>query len=131
MNDTTIVIAQEDRTLATLTHLSGLAGYVFPLGGIIVPIVIWMTKKDHPVISSIAKQAILLNVIVFLTICVSAILLLTVVLIPIVLLGWLALAIGAFALPIIGALRANEGRYYRYPVIGVTPDTITMSQPVV
>jgi uncharacterized Tic20 family protein len=114
-----------------LTHLSGLAGYVYPLGGVIVPILIWVTKKDHPVISSIAKQAVLLNVMVFLTICVSAILLLTVVLIPVVLLGWLALAIGAFALPIIGALRANEGRYYRYPVIGVTPDTITMSQPVV
>lgn len=131
MNDTTVVIAQEDRTLATLTHLSGLAGYVFPLGGVIVPILIWVTKKDHPVISSIAKQAVLLNVMVFLTICVSAILLLTVILIPVVLLGWLALAIAAFAFPIIGALRANEGRYYRYPVIGVTPDTMTVSQPVV
>ena len=124
MNEPNIVIAPEDRTLAALTHLSGLSGYIVPLGGIIVPILIWMTKKDSPVISSIAKQAILLNVTVFLLICAGVVLFFTVILIPVVILAWVALALAAVALPIIGALRAHEGRYYRYPVIGVTPDNV-------
>jgi uncharacterized Tic20 family protein len=121
MSHSSVVIAPEERALATLTHLSGLAGYIFPFGGIIVPIVIWMTKKDSPVISCIAKQAILLNLIVFLTFCVSWVLFLTILLIPFVIAGWVVLGIAAVALPIIGAIRAGDGNYYRYPVVGVEP----------
>ena len=124
MNDPNIAIAPEDRTLAALTHLSGLSGYIVPLGGIIVPILIWMTTKDSPVIASIAKQAILLNVSVFLLICSGFLLFLTVILIPVVILAWVALGLAAVALPIVGAIRANEGRYYRYPVVGTTPDVV-------
>lgn len=130
MNAPNIAIAPEDRTLAALTHLSGLSGYIVPLGGIIVPILIWMTKKDSPVIASIAKQAILLNVSVFLMLCAGAVLFFTVILIPVVVIGALVLAFGAVALPIIGAIRANDGRYYRYPVIGVTPDHVTSTNPL-
>ena len=110
-----------DRTVAALTHLSGLAGYVVPLGGIVVPIVIWAVRKDSEVISSIAKQAILLNVAVFLLVAVTAVLWLTLILIPLVLLFWGALGIVAVALPIIGALKANQGEYFRYPVVGTAP----------
>lgn len=130
MNDPNIAIAPEDRTLAALTHLSGLSGYIVPLGGIIVPILIWMTKKDSPVIASIAKQAILLNVSVFLLICAGVVLFFTVILIPAVVLAWVALGLAAVALPIIGAIRANEGRYYRYPVIGTTPDSVAEANPL-
>ena len=125
MNDPHLAIAPEERTLAALTHLSGLSGYIVPLGGILVPILIWMTKKDSPVISSIAKQAILLNVVAFLLICSGLLLFLTVILIPVVVLAWIALAIAAVALPVIGAIRANDGQYYKYPVVGVTPDNVS------
>jgi uncharacterized Tic20 family protein len=124
MTDTEIAIVPEDRTLAALTHLSGLAGYIVPLGGIVVPIVIWMTKDDSPIIVSIAKQAILLNIAVFVLVCTGFVLFLTVLLIPIVVMGWVVLAVAAVALPIVGAIRANEGRYYRYPVVGTTPDIV-------
>ena len=121
MNSPSLAIAPEDRTLASLTHLSGLSGYVIPLGGIMVPIIIWAVKSDSKVISSIAKQAILLNVVVFLLIACSAILWITLVLIPLVIMFWVLLAIAAVALPIIGAIKAWDGTYYRYPVVGVTP----------
>jgi uncharacterized Tic20 family protein len=114
-------IAGDDRTLAALTHLSGLSGYLVPLGGVLVPIIIWAVKRDSAVISSIAKQAILLNLIVFLLVAGTAILWLTIILIPAVILFWCGLAIAALALPIIGALKANQGLYYRYPVVGVSP----------
>ena len=120
-----MAIAPEDRTLAALTHLSGLSGYIVPLGGILVPILIWMTKKDSPVIASIAKQAVLLNLTVFVLVCSGVVLFFTVILIPVVILAWVALGLAAVVLPIIGAIRANDGRYYRYPVVGVTPDNVS------
>jgi len=114
-------IAEEDRTLAALTHLAGLAGYVIPLGGVIVPIVIWIVKSDSPVVSTIAKQALLLNIIVFVAGAGAAVLLLTIILIPVVIIFWIALGLAAVVLPIVGAIKAWDGVYYRYPVIGLTP----------
>ena len=119
MTETVPAIANEDRTLAALTHLSGLSGYVVPFGGVIVPIIIWIVRRDSLVISSIAKQAVLLNVIVFCLIAATAVLWVTIILIPAVILFWCALALVALALPIVGAVKANDGTYYRYPVVGV------------
>ena len=121
MEPTVVTIAPEERTLAALTHLSGLSGYLIPLGGVVVPIIIWAVKSDSRVIASIAKQAVLLNLVVFVLIACTVLLWLTVILIPAVILFWVALGLAAIALPIVGAIRAFEGTYYRYPVIGITP----------
>ncbi|MBZ5639466.1 MAG: DUF4870 domain-containing protein [Acidobacteriia bacterium] len=115
------VIAPEERGFAVLTHLSGLAGYIIPCGGVLVPIIILLMKKDSKVISSIAKQALFLNIGVFLTIAVTAVLWITIVLIPLVILLWILLALAAIALPIVGAVKASDGNYYRYPLVGVWP----------
>jgi uncharacterized Tic20 family protein len=120
-NQATIAIEPQDRTLAILTHLSGLAGYIIPLGGVLVPVIIWIVKSDHPVISSIAKQAVLLNVVVFFLGCALALLLLTVILIPVTFLGWAVLGLIAVILPIVGAIKASDGEYFRYPVVGIGP----------
>lgn len=121
MEPSTTIIAPEERTLAALTHLSGLAGYLIPLGGVLVPIVIWAVKSDSKVISSVAKQALLLNVVVFLLVAGTALLWLTVVLIPLVVLFWVLLGLAAIAFPIVGAIKAFDGVYFRYPVVGVGP----------
>ena len=121
MNQSSPTISPEERTLAALTHLSGLSGYLIPLGGILVPIVIWAVKKDSRIISSIARQAVLLNLAVFFLIAATAILLITIILIPAVLVFWALLLIAAVALPIVGAIKAWEGTYFRYPVVGSTP----------
>jgi uncharacterized protein len=125
---TTVTISPEERTLAAVTHLSGLAGYIIPFGGVLVPIIIWIVKSESRVISSIAKQAVLLNLVVFLFFCIGAVLFLTVLLIPIVVIGWCVLFLGAIVLPIIGAIKANDGAYYKYPVVGVEP---VVSSPTV
>jgi uncharacterized protein len=114
-------IAPEERTLAALTHLSGLSGYIIPLGGVLVPIIIWVVKSDSKIVSSVAKQALILNVIVFLLIAATVILWITVILIPLVILFWVLLGLAAIALPIVGAIKALDGTYFRYPVVGVTP----------
>ena len=127
METTSVSIGPEERGLAAITHLSGLAGYIIPFGGVLVPIIIWIVKKDSAIISTIAKQAILLNVIAFLMIGIVVALALTIILIPIAVLLGCALFLGALALPIIGAIKASDGKYYRYPVIGIVPQP-TLSQ---
>jgi uncharacterized Tic20 family protein len=117
-----MTIDPEERTMAALTHLSGLAGYVIPLGGVIVPIIIWVVKSESRVISSIAKQALLLNFVVFLLICASAILWITLILIPLVLVFWFVLGIVAIALPVVGCIKASQGTYFQYPVVGIAPN---------
>ena len=114
-------IPAEERTLAALTHLSGLSGYLVPLAGVVVPIVIWVVKSDSRVISAIAKQAVILNVVAFVAILCTVPLALTVILFPLAALLWVILGLAALALPIIGAIKASDGTYFRYPVVGVTP----------
>jgi uncharacterized Tic20 family protein len=116
-----IAIAPEERGLAAMAHLSGLAGYLVPLGGAVVPIVIWIVKQDSPIIAGIARQALLLNVVVYLLVAATAVLWLTIILIPAVLLFWCALGLVALVLPIVGAIKASDGTYYRYPLVGLMP----------
>ncbi len=118
---TTITIAPEERGMAAITHLSGLAGYVIPFGGVLVPIIIWIVKKDSPVISTIAKQAILLNVIAFVFVGVLIAMALTIILIPVAIIAGIVLFFAAIVLPIVGAIKASDGTYYRYPVVGLIP----------
>ena len=122
MTESTVQIPPADRGLASLTHLSGLSGYIIPLGGVLVPIIIWIMKKDeNPLIAAIARQAIFLNLVVWVLIGVTAILWLTIILIPFVILFWCFLGLAAVILPIVGAIKANSGVYYRYPVVGSNP----------
>ena len=116
-----VTISAEERGLAAITHLSGLAGYIIPLGGVLVPIIIWVVKSDSKVISTIAKQALVLNIAVFIVGLALFALFLTVILIPLVIVGWILLGIAAIALPIVGAVKASDGSYYRYPVVGILP----------
>ncbi len=115
---TAVMLAEKDRSLAVLAHLSGLAGYVIPVGGVLVPIVMMMALTDRPRVTDIAKQALLLNIAVWLVLGAAFFMWFTILLIP---LAWLIGAIAtpiAVALPIIGAIKASQGELYRYPVIG-------------
>jgi uncharacterized Tic20 family protein len=110
-----------DRTVAALTHLSGLAGYVIPLGGAIVPAVIWMMYKDsNHIIATIAKQALWLNFMFWVMFLGAAVLMATVILIPLVFAFWAVIGVAAVVLPVVGAIKANQGTYYKYPVVGLT-----------
>lgn len=115
-------IPHDLRGLAVATHLSGLAGYVVPFGGVIVPIIIWVVKKDTPIIAGIARQAIFLNVAVFLAAAPLVLMAITVILLPVAGIIAIALFLAALALPIVGAIKAWQGEYFRYPVIGSSPN---------
>jgi len=115
-------IHPEERTWAMLAHLSGLAGYLLPLGGVIVPIIMIYAKSESPVVSTLAKQALVLNVVVFLCALLCFLMVLTILLIPVAWLLGCCASLAAVALPIIGAIRAADGYYFRYPLVGRSPD---------
>lgn len=104
---------KELRLWATLLHLSLLAGLIIPLGGLVVPVVIYLVKKDdvpglephwHVVVNW------LLSALIYAVICV----ILMLVLIGFVLI-W-ALGLLALIFPIVGAIKANDGEVWTYPL---------------
>lgn len=106
-------VSQQERSWAMLCHLLGLAGYVVPFGNIIGPLVWWLMKKDQSwFVNDQGKEA--LNFQISLTIYVIISLLLMLVLVGILLLA--IVGIGGLILTIIGAIKANEGVQYRYPL---------------
>jgi uncharacterized Tic20 family protein len=93
-------------------HLGLLAGYVVPLAGLIVPIVMWQTKKaEAPEIDEHGRM--IANAILSWVLygVVSAVLIFVVVGIFML---WV-LGLMAIAFPIIGAIKANDGQLWRYP----------------
>ncbi|PQJ19677.1 DUF4870 domain-containing protein [Tenacibaculum sp. SG-28] len=52
-----------DNTNAFLLHISSFAGYLFPLGSIITPLIIWQTLKDKsPILDEHGKEAVNFNI---------------------------------------------------------------------
>jgi uncharacterized Tic20 family protein len=105
-------LEQQTRQWAMFLHLSQLAGFLIPLAGLVVPIVIWQIKKSElPGIDAHGKIVVnwIISEIIYLLVC----LLLTFVLIGVPLL----IAVGALGIlfPIIGAIKANNGQVWRYP----------------
>lgn len=115
------IINEEQRTWAMMAHLSGYAGYLIPLGGIIVPIVIMYAKSESPVVSTIAKQAVLLNIAGFVGGLICLLLALTILLIPLAWLLGIVISVSVITLPAVGAIKAHDGFYFRYPIVGQYP----------
>jgi uncharacterized Tic20 family protein len=104
---------RQTRQWATLLHLSLLSGFLVPLAGFVVPVLIWQLKKDElPGLDPHGKMVI--NWILSLLLYGVLSLLLLIVLIGIPLL--LALWVIAIVFPIIGTIKANEGVVWKYPL---------------
>lgn len=111
-------IADSDRSLAIAAHLSGLAGYVIPFGGAVVPVCMMLFLPDRPQVTAIAKQALLLNMAIFAAAMVAIACVFTIILIPAAWLIGIALTPIAVILPVIGAIKAANGELFKYPVVG-------------
>jgi uncharacterized protein len=103
----------KERQMGMFLHLSQLLGIVFPLAGLIVPIILWQTQKDKmPALDAHGKMVtnwIISSLIYFF---ISGIL--SIVLVG--LLGILALIVMGIVFPIIGGIKANNGENWEYPL---------------
>lgn len=107
------VSSDDEKMWAMLCHLAALAAFVFPLGNVIGPLVVWLVKKDEfPLVEDQGKES--LNFQISVTIYGAVAFLLVFVLIGFLLLP----VVGLFYLimTIVGAVKANQGIAYRYPL---------------
>ena len=112
--DAPLLPSKDDRTLGLVVHLSAFAGHLFPFAHIIVPLVIWLVKKDSSAfLDDQGKEAV--NAQISFTIYMFVAAVLCLILIGFVLL--VALWIADIVLVIVAAIAANEGKAYRYPYI--------------
>lgn len=120
-------LTDTDRSGAMLAHLSGYAGYLVPCGGVLVPLVIAFAVESRAV-AAVARQALLLNVLGFVSLlpAVGAYFLAAAVrspgaqvLIVVATSAWVLVVLTLIVVcPLIGAIKASGGRYYRYPIFG-------------
>jgi len=100
--------SQEDRTLALLTHLSGI------VLSFVVPLVVWLTNKDKAdkgFLNDQAKEALNFQITVAIAWVIAvtlSVLLIGFLLYPVILLVNLIFCI-------LAGIKANEGVAYRYP----------------
>jgi uncharacterized Tic20 family protein len=93
-------------------HLSQFCGYVIPLAGLIVPIVLWQIKKnDSDIIDRHGRIVVNWIITEFILGIVFALLCFVVIGIPLL----FALAVVTVVFPIVGGLKANNGEAWKYP----------------
>ena len=101
-----------DNQLLVITHLSQLLTYLTGFGGLIVPIVIWLTSKDSVVGMDQHGKSIVnfqLSMLLYTFLAIPAILLLGLGILMLIFVG-----IIAFVLPIVNAVRASNGEAPSY-----------------
>lgn len=106
-------ITGEDKQYAMFIHLSQLAGMIIPLLGWVLPLILWQTKKDT---SSFIDEhgKIVMNWIISTLIYGVICWILVFLLIGVILL--IALGICSLVFIIVGAIKANNGEVWPYPL---------------
>lgn len=104
---------QEEKQMGMFLHLSQLINIVIPLGGIIVPIVIWQMKKDEiPALDAHGKMVVNWLISSFIYMVISGILMLVLI----GFLTFLAVVVLGVVFPIMGGIKANNGEFFDYPL---------------
>ncbi|MFY0544460.1 DUF4870 domain-containing protein [Brevibacillus sp. H7] len=107
------VPGKEERLWATIAHLSAFCGFIFPLGNVLGPLIVWLIKREEgPFVDHQGKEALNFGISVALYAVISYILVF--VLIGVLML--IALGIFWIVVLILAAVRTNDGRPYRYPL---------------
>jgi len=102
-----------ERQWAMLCHLSGLSGYLIPLGNIIAPLIIWSMKKEESVeVDKHGKESLNFQLSLVIYFFVAALLIVLVVGVFLL----ISLAILQVVCIIIASIKADKGEFYEYPL---------------
>jgi uncharacterized Tic20 family protein len=103
----------EEKQMAMWCHLSGLATFLIPLGNIVVPLVLWTTKRDTmPFVEKEGRESLNFEISITIYYIVSIILIWACVGIVLV----FALMIFHIVFVVLAAVEASKGNSYRYPL---------------
>ena len=106
-------ISKDAKMWAMIAHISAVAGFIFPFGNVIGPLLIWILKKEEfPFVDDQGKEALNFQISISVYVIISIVLVFLLIGIPILII------IGLFALimTIIAAISAYDGKAYRYPL---------------
>jgi uncharacterized protein len=107
------VLTDSERNWAMFCHLSSFAGFFFPFGGIVGPLVCWLSKRDESVWVYVNGRDSLnfqLSILLYMTLAIP--LLFIIIGFPII--G--TLVILKIICVIIASVRAAKGESFRYPL---------------
>jgi len=94
-------------------HLSVFAGFIVPFGGIVLPLVMWLTQKEYSAkIDAHGKMVINFMISSFIYYIIGIVTACFIVGYFII----LAVVICSVIFSVIGAIRASEGKLYQYPL---------------
>ena len=106
-------VDKAERNWAVAAHLSSLSLYLgIPFGDLLGPLIIWLVKKDEPFTEAHAKESLNFQISLLVYAAVSFLLLFF-------LIGFLllpAIIVLHVVLVIVAAIKASEGKPYRYPL---------------
>ncbi len=104
---------REDKQQLVILHLSQLLDYVTGFGGLIVPLILWLVQKDKIYgMDEHGKMVVNFQLSLLLYAIISSVL----ILIGIGILMLIAIGILGLIIPIINAVRANNGQEPSYPL---------------
>ena len=100
------------KQMGMLCHILALAGLIVPLGNLLGPLIIWQVKKaEHPFIDDQGKESVNFQILMAIAMIISGVLIcvfIGIILLPVV-------ALVSIIMAIIGGMKANNGKAYRYP----------------
>ncbi|MBL7033138.1 MAG: DUF4870 domain-containing protein [Candidatus Delongbacteria bacterium] len=107
-------LTRETRQWAMICHLAALSGLLANgVGFLVGPLAVWLVKReDDPFIDDQGKEAVNFQITMFIAAFVSALLILVLIGIGLLILVGVSMVV----FPIIAAIKASEGEFYRYPI---------------
>jgi uncharacterized Tic20 family protein len=105
---------KKNNQLLVLTHLSQFIDLITGIGGFIVPLIIWLTKKDEILGMDEHGKAILnfrISMFLYLLLCIPL-----VIVFGLGILGFITIGIFYLIFPIINAVRASNDEAPNYPL---------------
>jgi uncharacterized protein len=108
------VLSETERNWAMFCHLSAFAGFFFPFGGILGPLICWLSKRDESAWVNINGRnalnfqlSMLLYIVLALPLCI--------IIVGFPILGFLITM--KIICTIIASVRASKGELFRYPLV--------------
>lgn len=113
---------EKDTSYATIIHLSSFAQFIIPFGGIIVPLILWLIKKDKDsFVDAHGKSCVNFEMSLLIYSFTLALLLIPITLFTLgiglilIVLAAIPLFIAYIIVKIQAASQASKGEYYQYP----------------
>lgn len=108
------ILSETERNWAMLCHLSALSGFFFPFGGIIGPLICWLSKRDESAwVTENGRNSLNFQLSILLYIVLAIPLCFIILGIPIIIM----LETLKIICIIIASIKASKGEKFRYPLV--------------